>query len=191
MAITWMRFSSRAQASKEASMSRPASRFIGKLTKSQQQQLQHLKDHGETPRVRHRAHAILLSYQGSTIIELMKVFQTSRNTITQWLDRWDSEAIAGLADKPRPGAPPKLTEQEQASVLELLGQSPQNPAAVLPEIKQQIGKEISRSTLKRIAKKSGLSWKRMRRSLASKRDPKNFATQERIAGIEGRSDGSC
>lgn len=60
-------------------------------------------------------------------------------------------------------------------VVELLKQSPHNPAAALSEIKREMGKEISRSTLKRIARKAGLIWKRMRKSLGSKRDPKTSA----------------
>jgi len=158
-------------------MPRPASRFIKKLTKRQIQQLVDQKDHGTTPRIRHRAHAILLSHQGTTVVELARIFQTSRTTISQWLDRWDAEEIDGLADKPRPGSPAKLTEVERIRVVELLKRSPHNPAAVLSELKQETGKEISRSTLKRIARKAGLIWKRMRKSLGSKRDQKKFATQ--------------
>jgi transposase len=163
--------------SKEASMPRPESRFIGKLSKRQMQKLEELKDHGSTPRIRHRAHAVLLSHQGTSVVELAKIFQTNRTTISQWLNRWDAEGLEGLGDKQRPGAPPKLSESEQARVVELLKQSPHNPAGVLAEIKKEMNQEISRSTLKRIAKQAGLVWKRVRKSLGSKRDQKKFATQ--------------
>jgi transposase len=155
-------------------MSRPASRFIKKLTKKQIHQLEEQKDYGVTPRIRHRAHAILLSHQGTSVVELAKIFQTNRTTISQWLNRWNAEGLDGLADKPRPGSPSKLTEAERMRVVELLEQSPHNPAAALSEIKREMDKEISRSTLKRIARKAGLIWKRMRKSLGSKRDPKKF-----------------
>jgi transposase len=158
-------------------MSRPASRFIAKLSQRQIQKLEQLKDHGDTPRIRHRAHAILLSHQRTSIVELAKIFQTTRLTISQWLDRWDADGFDDLADKPRPGSPSKLTATEQAQVLDLLKQSPHNPAAVLSQIKQETGKQISRSTLKRMAKKAGLVWKRMRKSLGTKQDQKKVATQ--------------
>jgi transposase len=158
-------------------MPRPACRFIKKLTKRQTQKLEELKDHGGTPRIRHRAHAILLSLDGTSVVELARIFQTSRTTISQWLDRWDVEGLDGLADKPRPGSPTKLTESEQAQALELLKESPHNPAGVLSEIKQKTGKEISRSTLKRLARKANMIWKRARKSLKGKRDQKKFATQ--------------
>lgn len=156
-------------------MARPASRFVNRLTSRQIEKLEELKDHGDTCRIRHRAHAILLSYQRTSIVEIARIFSTSRTTVSQWLDRWDAEHFDGLADKPRPGSPPKLTETEQNRVLELLEQSPHNPAAVLSQTKQETGKDISRSTLKRIAKRAGMVWKRMRKSLRDKQDKKNFA----------------
>ena len=156
-------------------MPRPSSRFVTKLTKSQISRLESLRDDGETRRIRHRAHAILLSFQRTTIGELTKIFQTSRNTICSWLDRWNAECFSGIADNPRSGAPPKLTEQEQERALELLRESPQSVDVVLAQIQEETGKQISRDTLKRIAKKSGWSWKRMRKSLRGKRDQKKFA----------------
>lgn len=158
-------------------MSRPASRFVMKLTKRQIEELEQLKHKGPTPRIRQRAHAILLSHQRHSIGQIARIFGTNRITIGQWLDRWDAEKFDGLADKPRPGAPPKLSETEQERLLELLKQTPHNPVAVLSQMKQETGKEISRSTLKRIARQAGLIWKRMRKSLGSKRDQKKFAAQ--------------
>lgn len=157
-------------------MPRPSSRFIKNLTEQEIQELANLKDHGSTPRIRHRAHAILLSHEGTSVIELIRIFQSNRTTICLWLDRWDSNGLKGLADGPRPGSPPKLSESELIRAVELLKESPHNPALVLSQIQKETGKEISRSTLKRIARKAGLIWKRMRKSLESKRDQKNFAT---------------
>ena len=112
-------------------MSRPASRFVMKLTKRQIDELEHLRNNGPTPRIRQRAHAILLSHERHSIGQIARIFGTNRVTIGQWLDRWDAEKFDGLADKPRPGAPSKLTETEQERLLELLKQTPHNPAAVL------------------------------------------------------------
>lgn len=157
-------------------VARPESRFIGKLTSTQVQRLEELRDDGDNRRIRHRAHAILLSSQGTSVRDLVKIFQTNRNTICSWLDRWEAEGLDGLADKARPGAPPKLDSTQQERALELLQEAPQNPNAALVALKEETGIEISGDTLKRLAKKNGLVWKRMRKSLRSKRDEKNFAT---------------
>ena len=157
-------------------MSRPDSRFIQKLTKSQVLRLAELRDHGGKKRIRQRAHAILLSFEEMTIIEIANVFQCARNTVTGWLNRWESEGMDGLGDKPRPGAPTKLDEQEQVRAIELLEQSPQSLNTALLALQEETGKTISSDTLKRLAKKKVLVWKRMRKSLRSKRDQKKFAT---------------
>jgi transposase len=156
-------------------MPRPAYRFVQSLSEEQKQQLKHIRDTGKTRRSRHRAHAVLLSHDGKEIREIAEIFQVNRNTVSNWLDRWDAKGIDGLADKPHPGAPPKLKVNEQKLALELIGQSPQRLDVVLNQIEQQTGKRVSASTLKRLARASNLRWKRMRKSLRSKRDQKNFA----------------
>ena len=157
-------------------MPRPAHRFIESLSAKQVQELQQIRDGGRTKRIRHRAHAILLSHSGKQISEIAEIFQVNRNTVSSWLDRWDADGIDGLADKPHPGAPPRLTESEQQLALELIDKSPQRLDLVLKQIQQRTGKKISMSTLKRVARRSNLRWKRMRKSLRSKRDQKNFAS---------------
>ena len=132
-------------------MPRPAYRFIETLTKKQEQQLKKIRDTGKTRRIRHRAHAILLSHAGKTIREIAEIFQVDRDTVSNWLNRWETEGLDGLADKAHTGAPPKLTESEQKLALDLLGESPQSLDVVLQQILERTGKSISPSTLKRLA----------------------------------------
>lgn len=136
-------------------MARPESRFIEDLTKAQVQRLEQLRDTGGNKRIRQRAHAVLLSFDGTTVSELVRVFGMSRNSICFWLDRWDSEGFQGLADKPRPGAPPKLDEHEQVLALQLLEKTPQSMNTALLKLQKETGKQISSDTLKRLAKKKG------------------------------------
>ena len=58
--------------------------------------------------------------------------------------------------------------------MKIIKKYPHAPRQVLAEISKRIGKTISRSTLRRIAKSFGLRWKRMRRSCKSKRDEDEF-----------------
>ena len=51
---------------------------------------------------------------------------------------------------------------------------PQSPKTVLNENVKRIGKTVSPSTVKRLARRSGLRWKRMRRSLKARRDERAF-----------------
>ena len=156
-------------------MPRPDCLFIEKLTKPQVQQLEELRDNGAKRRIRHRAHAILLSFNGMPVNELAKVFQCNRNTVSGWLKRWEAEGIDGLDDKQRPGAPTILNDQEKIRAIELLELTPQSANSALLALEKETGKTISIDTLKRLAKKDFV-WKRMRKSLRSKRDQKKFAT---------------
>jgi transposase len=138
-------------------------------------------DHGETPRIRHRAHAILLSDSGKSVNEIAEIFETTRVTVCSWLARWEESGPEGLADGARSGAPPKLTKSEKKKVLKLIKKYPHSPKQVLNEIPRVIGKTISQTTLRRIAGAAGLRWKRMRKSLKSKRDEKEFReTREEV-----------
>jgi transposase len=150
------------------------SRYVEPLVEEDREVLSYLRDHGETPRIRRRALAVLLSDSGKSVNELADIFEVRRNTISSWLDCWESEGLQGLADAPRSGAPPKLTKSEIKKVVKLIKEHPHSPRQVLGEISKTIGKTISRSTLRRIARRFGLRWKRTRRSLKSKRDEEEF-----------------
>lgn len=150
------------------------SRYVEPLAEEDREVLSYLRDHGETPRIRQRAHAILLSDSGKSVNELSEIFEVRRNTAASWLDRWETEGVQGIGDAQRSGAPPKLTKSETKRVVKIIKKNPRNPRQVLAEISKRIGKTISRSTLRRIARRFDLRWKRMRRSLKSKRDEDKF-----------------
>ncbi len=94
----------------------------------------------------------------------------------------------GLPDRPRSGGPPKLTAPEKEVVQALLKTYPNAPNRVLAALQEKTGKTISRSTLKRMAKGAGLRWKRMRKSLKSKRDDLAFyQAQKEIEALKKTS----
>ena len=155
-------------------MARTPSRFVRPVSDEEREILGYLKDHGETWRIRHRAHAILLSDSGRSVNEIAEIFETTRVTVCSWFARWEASGPQGLADGARSGAPPKLTKLEKKKVVKLIKKYPHSPKQVLNEIPQVIGKTISQATLRRIARASGLRWKRMRKSLKSKRDEEDF-----------------
>lgn len=165
-------------------MARKASRFVEPVTPDDREMLEYLRDHGETARIRRRAHAILLSASGKSVDEIVEIFDTTRVTVCAWFQRWEKDGPAGLGDECRPGGPPILTEDEQKRVLELLKEYPTRPKKVLELIKETIGKCISSRTLRRIARSGNLRWKRMRRSLKDRRDEDEFReAQQHLQGF--------
>jgi len=162
-----------------------ATKFVSFLDPDQQHQLEHLAEHDPTRRVRMRAHSLLLSSRGTSIDEIAHIYQVHRNTVSSWIDHWEQWGVNGLPDKSRSGGPPKLTAPEKEIAQALLKTYPHAPNRVLAALQEKTGKTISRSSLKRIARGVGLRWKRMRKSLKTKRDDQAFAqAQKEIAALK-------
>jgi len=149
-------------------------RFVNALGGEEKEILDYLRNHGETPRIRQRAQAILLSNSGRSVNEIADIFDTTPVTVRSWLNRWEKNGPLGLGDKPRPGGPPKLTDDEREQVLALIKEYPNSPRTVLEKIKGKTGKAISARTLRRLARSARLRWKRMRRSLKGQRNEGEF-----------------
>lgn len=54
--------------------------------------------------VRQRAHFLILARQGIEVEELIKILKVSYKTIYNWLNRWETEGIIGLYNKPGKGS---------------------------------------------------------------------------------------
>lgn len=156
-------------------MGRFATRFVKPLSQDDKAWLEETWKHHASHATRCRAHTLLLSDKRRTVFELALILDVTQETIREWIDRWESRDRNGLEDDPREGGPPKLNEQEQEQAADLLKQNPQQPRVVLEQIKAKTGKTISRSTLRRLARKKGLRWKRLKRSLRKHRDNERFA----------------
>ena len=132
----------------------------------------HKKHPSHAPRK--RAHAILLSYAGFKLSEIAQIYSTCRQTASSWIHRWETEGICGLLDNPRSGRPRIVCPEAEAEVIIRINQSPRSLKKVVSELADDLELILSISTLKRVCKRAGLSWKRIRKSLKSKRDPELF-----------------
>jgi len=125
-------------------------------------------------RVRMRAHCLLLSNKKYTIEEITNIHGLHRDTVSSLIDSWHKFGLEGLYDQPRSGRPSKLTEDEKDIAIDLLREDPKSIKKVIEILIVKTGKKISADTLKRTARNAGLSWKRVRKSLKSKQDKKEF-----------------
>lgn len=151
-----------------------ATKFITSLTKKEKETLEKLNKNGSTPRIRMRAHSILLSFKNLSINEIAEIYSVNRDTVSSWLKSWEKFGVQGLKDKSRPGAPSKLTEDDKKILEKLISQHPSSPKTVLAMFTEQTKKTISSSTLKRFSKSLELSWKRVRKSSKPNRNKKNL-----------------
>ena len=165
-----------------------ATKFVSALSPDQIQHLEDLAKRDSVRRVRMRAHSILLSSRGSSMDEIARIYQVHRDTVSSWIDNFEHLGVDGLRDKPRSGGPPKLNEQEKEVAKELLKTYPNAPKRVLALLSEKTGKTLSRSSLRRIAKGAGLGWKRVRKSLKTKRDDAAFdQAKKEIEGLKKTS----
>ena len=154
-------------------------RYVCPLTENQRHTLAEIMKHDARPRARVRAHGILLSSQGMRIKEIAKIYQVDRDTVATWIKKWEQSGIASLYDKPRSGRPPKLTPEEKDLARQYIKDDPRCLKHVVERLSQKTAKRLSISSLKRLAKKAGLRWKRVRKSLKSLRDPEEFTKCQR------------
>jgi len=154
-------------------------RYVRPLTENQRHTLAEIMKHDAIPRARVRAHGILLSSQGMRIKEIAKIYQVDRDTVATWIKKWEQSGMASLYDKPRSGRPPKLTPEEKDLARQYIKEDPRCLKQVVERLSQKTAKRLSISSLKRLAKKAGLRWKRVRKSVKSLRDPEEFTQCQR------------
>ena len=165
-------------------------KFITPLTETEKIKLKGLFKHHSSFRVRKRAHSALLNNRGFSIAQIAEIYQVDRDTVSRWLDRWSENGVDGLLDKPRSGRPSRLSSEEEKIVQESLNKDPRSINKAAERLFQQTRKTVSKWTLRRIATKAGLKWKRMRKSHKSKRDEVLFRqAQAEIEILKAQEDG--
>ena len=154
-------------------------RYVHPLIDTERDLLKNTMTHDTSPRARARAHSLLLSSQGLTIEEITKIYPVDRDTVSTWIRTWEHDGPASLHDTPRSGRPPKLTPDEQTLAIAYIKDEPRSLTQVVERLTQKTAKRLSMSSLKRLAKRARLRWKRVRKSLKSLRDPVAFARGQR------------
>src|SRR5690606_11065970 len=129
-------------------MARPSSKFASIKSPQQRDELIAIWKNDPHHYTRMRAHAVMLSSEGFEISTLVRIFSVDRDSLTSWIDRFESGGPEALKDADRPGGPPKLNEEEQEILKELFGKFPHWPARVLAELEKRTGKQIGESTLR-------------------------------------------
>ena len=78
----------------------------------------------DASRYDHRLHGVLLVAQGMTCPEAGRLLGDSPRTVVNWIERFESEGLAGLSDKERSGRPSRLSEQQLLQIEAALRLSP-------------------------------------------------------------------
>ena len=124
------------------------------LRSAARQELEQGYRSGESHAFRQRCQLVLLKSEGRTSEQVGQLLKMHPVPVNNWLTRYQTEGIAGLATKPGRGRKPVF---EPARDLEQLRQAVVEERQRLSQAKfmleQQMGKEFSLKTLKRFLKK--------------------------------------
>ncbi len=134
------------------------------------------KMHKNYPRYlsRWRSHAILLSHQRVSVPVICSTYNVCRQTVSTWFSKWEEFGICGLIDLPGRGRPSILTEHQKNNIIKKVKTSPRSLKSVIADLQAELGVTVSIDTIKLICKQAGLVWKRVRKSLRTKRNQKDF-----------------
>src|SRR5437763_13856198 len=113
------------------------------------------------------------------INKVVKIYQFDRYIIESRIKKCEHDSIDSLYEKPLCGRPSKLTLEEKELAQHYIKEEPRCLKQVAERLSQKTAKRLSISSLKRLAKKARLRWKRVRKSLKSLRDPEAFSQCQR------------
>ena len=122
-----------------------------------------------------RASSIILSNKGYSVNETADIHGVCRQSAANWINSRENAGIAGLSDKPRSGRPRRLSEDIEKKVIEIVKEEPRSLKRAAAKLKERFNiKNISISAIKRICKRAGLTWKRIRKSLKNRKNTDEY-----------------
>jgi len=135
------------------------------LADEDRRRLERIVERGENWRERQRAQTLLLLGQGEFAEDVAIRLGLNVRTVGTTRNQWQAEGMASLGDRPRSGAPRKLTPEQVQRLADWARSEPLTATALLARHKEHGGEAVHVNTLVTSLKASGLVWKRTRHSL--------------------------
>ena len=101
-------------------------------------------------------------------------YDLDEDTVSATIKNWESCGIVGLFEGKRPGRPPIYSEEDAKEIIEFIKLEPRQIKVAKEKIERKTGKKSSIKTIKRVAKKLKLNWKRVKRTTKEKPDKKKY-----------------
>lgn len=151
---------------------------------AQQETLRRLTRTDPDPRVRRRAHALLLLAEGHSVSAVARLFETAPHRVRVWRVRFLAGGRRGLADEPRSGRPPKLDAAALVFLEEALEADPH--AYGLPVtiwsirdlrdvLAHRLDVRVCTATVHRAVQRLGYRYRRPRHDLTHRQDQEAVA----------------
>ena len=139
------------------------------------------------PRVRRRAHALLLLAEGHAVTSVARLFKFALNRARALRSRFLAGGRRGLADEPRSGRPSKLDAAALAFLSEAMEASPQSYGLPVTTwsirdlceiVAQRLGVRVCTATVHRAVQRLGYRYRRPRHDLTHRQDREAVAAAE-------------
>lgn len=124
-------------------------------------------------RIARRMLAIANALDGMSRAAAARAAGMDRQTLRDWVLRYNEHGLDGLADQPREGRPPKLTPEEKAALVEIVLAGPDPEVSGISAFtrddlvvicEQRFGKRVASTTMGSMLRKLGLSRQKARPS---------------------------
>jgi transposase len=125
-------------------------------------------------RMRERAQTVLHFGNGLRAKEIVQLQNLNLDTVYDRRKFWLADGVASLADKPRSGAPAKLSEAQRERLRQWATTQALTSRQLLDKLKAEFDVDVHPFTLSKALKKMGFVWKRTRHSLKKKRNEVDF-----------------
>ena len=138
--------------------------------------------HSRTAQARQveRAKVVLAALAGEQVGAIAQRFQLSLATVYLWLHRFETQGLAGLADKPRGGRPPTYTREQVGTIIATALSDPQTLGQVYSSwtldrlaayLADHAGITMKRSRLDELLLAEGLRWRKQESWFGERLDP--------------------
>ena len=150
--------------------------------------LRQLRDHAASARVVKRAMCLLLSAGGAAATEIARVVGLSANAVTGIRRRWRRRRLRSVADRPRPGRPPRATGAYRRELRRALRRGPRacgfaftvwSAARLAAYLLRRTRVAIGPGRLRRLIHDEGFVVARPKHTLANKRDDREYRRARR------------
>lgn len=129
-------------------------KYVATLSNFELETLKEAVAHHSNHRARARAHAIVLSSRHYSITQLADIFDIDRDTLSHWIDLWETKGLVAIFDAARSGRPPILTNEEVQHLAELVQDEPRQLKKAHAQLTLETGKNFSLQCLISALKKT-------------------------------------
>ncbi len=135
--------------------------------------------HDKRPEVRQRCTAIRLLHLGHKPEQIAKMQAVSKPTIYGWINRWRSEGVEGLANKPKSGRPLKADDEYTVALLDVIEKEPSELGydfaiwtidRLRVHLEKKTGIRLSESRFRALLKRKGYRYRRPKYDLGHLQD---------------------